>query len=57
MSRGWTKAFIRRNWMNRPPTSTPINATNLNAGDIRLDTVHDRILTLESMIGYPINLA
>lgn len=31
MSRGWAKAFIRRNWMNRPPTSTPINATNLNA--------------------------
>lgn len=47
MSQGWSKIFNRINWLNRPSTNTPLNATNLNAGDSAIDKLDDRIITLD----------
>lgn len=49
MAQGWKKIFNRINWMNRPSTITPLNATNLNAGDSAVDELDDRILTLDTV--------
>ena len=49
MAQGWKKIFNRINWMNRPSTTTPLNATNLNAGDSAIDELDDRILTLDTV--------
>ena len=42
------KAFHRINWENTPSVATPINETNLNAGDEALDTIDDRVITLDT---------
>ena len=47
MSQGWSKIFNRINWLNRPSTNTPLNATNLNAGDSAIDKLDDRIVQLD----------
>lgn len=49
MSQGWKKVFNRINWLNRPSTTTPLNATNLNAGDSAIDKLDDRIITLDTV--------
>ena len=49
MSQGWSKIFNRINWFNRPSTNTPLNATNLNAGDSAIDKLDDRIITLDTV--------
>lgn len=49
MSQGWSKIFNRINWLNRPNTNTPLNATNLNAGDSAIDKLDDRIITLDTV--------
>ena len=49
MSQGWSKIFNRINWLNRPSTNTPLNATNLNAGDSAIDELDDRIITLDTV--------
>ena len=49
MSQGWSKIFNRINWLNRPSTNTPLNATNLNAGDNAIDKLDDRIITLDTV--------
>lgn len=49
MSQGWNKIFNRINWLNRPSTNTPLNATNLNAGDSAIDKLDDRIITLDTV--------
>lgn len=49
MSQGWSKIFNRINWLNRPSTNTPLNATNLNAGDSAIDKLDDRIITLDTI--------
>lgn len=49
MAQGWKKIFNRINWMNRPSTTTPLNATNLNAGDSAIDELDDRIITLDTV--------
>lgn len=49
MSQGWSKIFNRINWLNRPNTTTPLNATNLNAGDSAIDKLDDRIITLDTV--------
>lgn len=49
MSQGWSKIFNRINWLNRPSTTTPLNATNLNAGDSAIDKLDDRIITLDTV--------
>ena len=46
----WEKVFSRRNWQNEPSTATPINETNLNAGDSALDTIDDRVVALDSRV-------
>lgn len=46
----WSKVFTRRNWQNKPSTATPINATNLNAGDYALNVIDDRVVELRDMI-------
>lgn len=42
------KAYSRINWQNSPSTATPINETNLNAMDLALDTIDNRVVTLDS---------
>nr|DAQ98109.1 MAG TPA: hypothetical protein [Caudoviricetes sp.] len=49
MSQGWSKIFNRINWLNRPNTNTPLNATNLNAGDSAIDALDDRIVQLDTL--------
>lgn len=49
MAQGWKKIFNRINWLNRPSTTTPLNATNLNAGDSAIDKLDDRILILDTV--------
>ena len=49
MSQGWSKIFNRINWLNRPSTNTPLNATNLNAGDSAIDKLDDRIIILDTV--------
>lgn len=49
MSQGWSKIFNRINWLNRPSTNTPLNATNLNVGDSAIDKLDDRIITLDTV--------
>lgn len=49
MPQGWSKIFNRINWLNRPSTNTPLNATNLNAGDSAIDKLDDRIITLDTV--------
>ena len=49
MAQGWSKIFNRINWLNRPSTNTPLNATNLNAGDSAIDKLDDRIITLDTV--------
>lgn len=49
MSQGWSKIFNRINWLNRPSTNTPLNATNLNASDSAIDKLDDRIITLDTV--------
>ena len=41
------KAFSRVNWRNLPNRTTPINETNLNKSDLALDTIDDRVISLD----------
>ena len=49
MSQGWSKIFNRINWLNRPSTNTPLNATNLNAGDSAIDELDNRVIQLDTL--------
>lgn len=49
MSQGWKKVFQRINWLNRPNTATPLNATNMNVGDAAMDAMDDRIIQLDTL--------
>ena len=49
MSQGWSKIFNRINWLNRPSTNTPLNATNLNAGDSAIDELDNRVIQLDTI--------
>ena len=42
------KAYNRIVWHNKPDTRSPINESNLNRMDIGLDTVDDRVITLDT---------
>ena len=42
------KAYERINWVNYPSTDTPINETNLNKTDYAIDTIDDRVITLDT---------
>ena len=42
------KAYNRIIWHNKPDTRSPINESNLNRIDIGLDTVDDRVITLDT---------
>lgn len=42
------KAYSRINWQNQPSTSTALGATNLNKMDIALNTIDDRVMTLDT---------
>lgn len=42
------KAYNRIIWHNKPDTRSPINESNLNRMDIGLDTVDDRVITLDT---------
>lgn len=42
------KAYNRIVWENRPSQLTPLGQTNLNKMDVALDTLDDRIITLDS---------
>lgn len=44
------KAYERINWQNKPSTTTKINATNLNKMDLALDTIDDRVVTLDGSL-------
>lgn len=46
----WSKVFSRINWQNKPSTTSPINATNLNTGDYALDVIDDRVIELNGRI-------
>lgn len=46
----WEKVFSRRNWQNEPSTATPLNDTNLNAGDSALDIIDGRVVALDSRV-------
>lgn len=42
------KAYSRINWENYPSTGTPLNETNLNHMDLAVDTIDDRVITLDT---------
>lgn len=42
------KAYSRINWQNQPSTSTALGATNLNKMDIALNSIDDRVITLDT---------
>ena len=42
------KAFSRINWQNYPSEDTPLNESNLNRMGSALDTIDDRVITLET---------
>ena len=42
------KTYSRINWENEPSTETPINEDNLNRMDAALDTIDDRVVTLDT---------
>ena len=42
------KTYERINWENFPSTDTPINETNLNAVDYAVDTIDDRVISLDT---------
>ena len=42
------KAYTRIIWVNYPSTTTPLNDTNLNRMDLALDTIDDRVITLDN---------
>lgn len=42
------KAYARINWENYPSTDTPLNETNLNHMDLAVDTIDDRVITLDT---------
>gem|GEM_PF-5786767 len=42
------KAYSRINWENYPSTDTPLNETNLNHMDLAVDTIDDRVITLDT---------
>lgn len=42
------KAYSRIDWQNQPSTSTALGATNLNKMDIALNTIDDRVMTLDT---------
>lgn len=42
------KAHTRIVWKNFPLTDTPLNDTNLNAEDIAIDTIDDRVIALDT---------
>lgn len=42
------KAFQRINWQNYPSEDTPLNESNLNRMDSALDTIDDRVITLDT---------
>lgn len=42
------KAYSRIIWVNYPATTTPLNDTNLNRMDLALDTIDDRVITLDT---------
>lgn len=42
------KAYSRINWENYPSTDTPLNETNLNSMDSALNTVDDRVVSMDT---------
>lgn len=42
------KAHVNQNWQNKPSINTPINETNLNKLDRSVDTIDDRVITLDT---------
>ncbi len=42
------KAYTRIIWENYPSTDTPLNETNLNHMDLAVDTIDDRVITLDT---------
>ena len=42
------KVYSRINWENYPSDSTPINETNLNKIDSAVDSIDDRVITLDT---------
>lgn len=44
----YSKYYTRINWKNRPSTSTPLGATNLNHVDQAVDELDNRIVTLDA---------
>ena len=46
----WNKVFNRINWQNKPSTASPLNSTNLNAGDYALNVIDERVVELNNRI-------
>lgn len=44
----WVKAFANFIWKNFPSVETPLNATNLNKLNNAIDTIDDRVISLEN---------
>lgn len=42
------KVYERINWENYPSTDTPLNETNLNTVDYAVDTIDDRVISLDT---------
>ena len=42
------KVYSRINWENYPSTDTPLNETNLNTVDYAVDTIDDRVISLDT---------
>lgn len=48
MATAWQKAFQRIFWKNRPSTDTPVGESKLLPMDASIDTIDDRVVTLQS---------
>ena len=46
----WSKVYSRVNWVNKPSTATPLNASNLNSNDYALDVIDSRVVELRGML-------
>lgn len=42
------KAHHNKNWQNKPSTKTPLNESNLNELDHSVDTIDDRVISLDT---------
>lgn len=51
------KAHININWENYPSGNTPINDENLNKMDVSIDTIDDRVITLDTTKANKIEVA